>query len=67
MRRLPGVLALCALLILAVDPAMAQDKAPAGDPSVSIPIPEIATRAEEVSALLRSLDLLLAADTNPDI
>jgi hypothetical protein len=66
-RSLRGFLALCALLILAVGPAMAQDKAPAGDPSVSIPIPEIATRAEEVAALLRSLDLLLTADTNPDI
>ena len=66
-RSLPGTLALCALLILAVGPAMAQDKAPAGDSSVSIPIPEIATRAEEVAALLRSLDLLLTADTNPDI
>ena len=60
MRRfLPDILALCALAILAVGSAMAQDKAPAEGPSVSIPIPELAARAEEVAALLRSLDLLL--------
>ena len=63
-RSLRGFLAFCALAILAVGPAMAQDKAPAEDPSVSIPIPEIAARAEEVAALLRSLDLLLTVDTD---
>ena len=63
-RSLRGFLALCALVILAVGPAMAQDKAPVGDSSASIPIPEIATRAEEVAALLRSLDLLLTPNTS---
>ena len=64
-RSLSGIFALCALVILAVGPAMAQDKAPAGDLSVSIPIPEIATRAEETGALLRNIDALLAPD--PDV
>ena len=59
-----GFLGLCACLIFAVAPALAQDKTPPRDTPPSIPIPEIATRAEEVAALLRSIDMLLTSNTD---
>ena len=59
-----GVLGFCACFIFAVAPALAQDKTPPGDTPSSIPVPEIATRAEEVAALLRSIDTLLASNTD---
>jgi len=61
-----GFLGLCACLIFAVAPALAQDKTPAGDTPPSIPVPEIATRAEEVAALLRSIDTLLTSNTETE-
>ncbi len=53
------VLGLYVTLITA--PGAAQDKAQNGASS-SIPVPEIANRAEEVSALLRNVEALLAPD-----
>ena len=57
---------LAACLCCAVAPALAQNKTPPGDTSASIPVPEIATRAEEGAALLRSIDTLLASNTDTD-
>jgi potassium-dependent mechanosensitive channel len=64
-RTLTVLLGLCGLLILAVGLATAQEKGSPGSASPSIPIPEIATRAEEVTVLLRNLETLLAP--NPDV
>ncbi|HSB70998.1 MAG TPA: mechanosensitive ion channel domain-containing protein [Candidatus Methylomirabilis sp.] len=59
-----GLLGLCACFIFAVAPALAQDKTPPGNAPPSIPVPEIATRAEEAAALLRGIDTLLASNTH---
>ncbi len=59
-----GFLAFCTLLILTVAPVMAQDKPQPGATPASIPIPEIATRAEEVAVLLRNIETLLAPDAD---
>ena len=47
-------------LALGVGSAAAEDKPPAPEPPSSIPVPEVARRADEVMALLRGLDLLAA-------
>ncbi|HSB77816.1 MAG TPA: mechanosensitive ion channel domain-containing protein [Candidatus Methylomirabilis sp.] len=57
------LLRVCACFMFAVAPALAQDKTPPVDTPSSIPVPEIATRAEEAAALLRSIDTLLASNT----
>ena len=57
------ILVLSTLLVFAVSPAMAQEKPQQGTTASSIPIPEIAARTEEVTALLRNIETLLAPDS----
>ncbi len=58
------IVMLLALAGACVAPAMAQDKSPAGEIPASIPVPEIAKRADEVSTLLRDLDTFLASNAD---
>jgi potassium efflux system protein len=62
--RARGLLAVSTLLMLAVAPTMAQEKPQPGSTPSSIPIPEIAARAEEVTTLLRTIETLLASDAD---
>jgi len=46
---------------------MAQEKTPAGKAPASISVPEVATRAEEVTKSLRDLDVLLVPDPRIEV
>jgi small-conductance mechanosensitive channel len=52
---------------LAAAPAKVQEKTPAGEAPASISVPEVATRAEEVTKSLRDLDVLLVPDPRIEV